>query len=362
MRLLEKYIIKNFLSAFIFCIVLLMVLGIIGDILGFIDDIFKNNISFLSIISFYFYLIPFAFVNMVPFASLLSSVYVFNHLSKNQEITAIITSGVSLIKLLKPVLFITFIFCLFAFIVNEKIVPYSIKKANSIRQREFEIDEKKNKGMTDIAIYGKGEQMIFVKKFDIKKNILHDVIIHKQNKEHVVYKKINATIVKWNDENKHWIGENVVVFSIDSFGNFSIEPVVYKERYIDIQEKPKDFENTQYDPKYMSYKQLKEYLKMFKKESSITIRRLLVDLNYKISFPFAALITVFLSIPFSIETGRASALIGMARGILIGMLYLPVMAVSLALGKSGVLSPFLSAWLSFIVCISIGMFFIYKRS
>ncbi|MGB3111960.1 MAG: LptF/LptG family permease, partial [Candidatus Omnitrophota bacterium] len=137
MRILEKYIVKDFIAAFLFCITLLMVLGVIGDILGFLDDIFKKNIPLVSILMFYFHFAPFAFVNMVPFAALLSSVYVFNNLSKNQEVTAAITSGLSIWKLLRPIIVIVFVFCLITLIVNDKFVPSSMEKASQIRQEEL---------------------------------------------------------------------------------------------------------------------------------------------------------------------------------------------------------------------------------
>ena len=138
MKILEKHVLKSFIVSFFFCILLLIVLGVIGDILGFLDDIFKNNIPVTSIILFYLHLAPFAFVNMVPFASLLSAVYVFNSLSRNHEVTAVIASGLSLWELLRPILFATFILCLATFIVNDKVVPKSIEKAGMIRQEELE--------------------------------------------------------------------------------------------------------------------------------------------------------------------------------------------------------------------------------
>ncbi|MBD3379974.1 MAG: LptF/LptG family permease, partial [Candidatus Omnitrophica bacterium] len=122
MRIIEKYIMRSFVGALAACITLLIVLGVIGDVLGFLDDIFKNNIPLGSIIMFYFYLAPFAFVNMIPFAGLLSAAFVFNTLSKNHEVTAVIASGISLWKMLRPVLVVAFMLSLATFIINDKLV------------------------------------------------------------------------------------------------------------------------------------------------------------------------------------------------------------------------------------------------
>lgn len=363
MRILEKYVLKSFVAAFLFCITLLIVLGVIGDILGFLDDIFKHNIPLASILSFYFYLAPFAFVNMVPFACLLSAVYVFNSLSKNHEVTAVIASGVSLWKLLRPVLLVTFLLCLFTFIVNDKFVPSSMEKANRIRQEELEHDkDKKGFATKDLAIYGKGGQIIYAKSFTPATETLHNVIIHRQGKGHVIAEKISARAVKWQEKDGSWFGEDVIAFKVDPKGNFSGDPEMHKSKKIFIGETPKDFVHNQWDPRYMSYGQLKKYLKIFSVGSPSTVRRLLVDLNYKLALPFTALITVLVGVPFSIETGRASALIGMAKGIMVAILYLPVMAVSLALGKGGVLPPVISAWLSNILFALIGIYFVNRKS
>ena len=112
----------------------------------------------------------------------------------------------------------------------------------------------------------------------------------------------------------------------------------------------------------MSFHQLREYIKLFGNDSKDTVRRLLVDLNYKLAFPFTALITVLIGAPFSIETGRASPLIGMARGITIAILYLPVMAISLALGKGGSLPPFISAWLAILIFTGAGIYYVNRKS
>jgi len=363
MKVLEKYVFKHYICAFLFCITLLIVLGVIGDILGFVDDIVKHGIPLASVLAFYFYLAPFAFVNMVPFACLLSAVFVFNTLSKNHEVTAIIASGLSLWKLLRPVMLVTFMLCLVTFIVNDKFVPSTMKKAEEIKHYELEQSgkDKKTAILKDLAVYGKGGQMIYAKSFVAGANTLYDVIIHQQNPAHVIVEKINARVIKWLKDG-YWVGEDVIVFEVDSKGNFKGTPKVYKTRKLAIKESPEFFLNNQWDPRFMSYRQLKRHLNILNVGSPKMMKRLLVDLNYKLSFPFAALITVLVGVPFSIETGRASALIGMAKGITMGILYLPVVAISLALGKGGILPPVVAAWAGNVLFACLGIYFINKKS
>ena len=110
----------------------------------------------------------------------------------------------------------------------------------------------------------------------------------------------------------------------------------------------------------MSYKRLRDYMEVFATSSKRTYRRLLVDLNYKIAFPFACVLTVLISAPFVLSTQRGKALLGMAKGIIIALLYIPVMAVGLALGKGGTLPPILGAWFSNIIFGGLGIYLLSK--
>ncbi|HNX91534.1 MAG TPA: LptF/LptG family permease, partial [Candidatus Omnitrophota bacterium] len=303
MRIIEKYILRSYLVSVVFCLLLLVVVGVVGDILGFLDDIFKNNIPLDSILKFYLYFAPFAFVNMVPFSCLLAAVFVFNNLSKNHEISAIITSGISLWDLMKPVLVATFMICLITFIVNETVVPASMEKANRIRQEKLESSDEKQQVIKNMAVYGKGDQIIFAKEYSKADKRMDSVIIHKQNKSQVVVQKINARTVKWRDDG-YWLGKDVLVFNLADNGDFSLDPQYYETRKMPILEKPGDFANAQWDPKMMSYRKLKAYIKILGHNSPTTVRRFLVDLHYKLAFPFAALVIILVGIPFSITTGR----------------------------------------------------------
>ena len=212
----------------------------------------------------------------------------------------------------------------------------------------------------NLAVY-KGDQIIFAKTYDSGKKALENAIIHNQDKDHVIEEKISARVVAYQPDGT-WLGKDVMVFKVDSEGNFMGEPELYKEKFINIKETPKDFSTNQWDPKFMSFAQLRKYLKIFSTTSPVTRRRLLVDLNYKLALPFTALVTVLVCVPFSIETGRANALIGMVRGITVAIMYVPVMAISLALGKGGTLPPVIAAWLSNVLFAALGIYFIYKKS
>ncbi|KJJ85123.1 putative permease YjgP/YjgQ [Candidatus Omnitrophus magneticus] len=363
MKILERYMCKSYAVTFLCCILLLMVLGIIGDILGFLDDIFNKGIPLNTILLFYLYFTPFAFVNMVPFAALLSAIFVFNNMSKHHEISAIITSGISLWNVMKPVLMVTIMFCLGTFLVNEYFVPVSTERAAYIRQYKLEAgDIGKKHIVPNLSVYGKGNIIIYAKEYYPDEKKMVDIIIQKLSEDKHVLSKINAGSALWDKASENWIGKNVIISDPNKTGKEALDSEYYDAKVLPILEHPSSFLNTQWDPRLMGYKQVRDYIKLMNYDNPAIERRLMVEFNYKFAFPFTALIVVFTGIPLSIATGRTNALIGMAKGMSVVMLYLPISAFFLALGKKGVIEPFISAHLANVIFISWGIWLVNKRS
>jgi len=361
MVILDRYFFRGFISTFLFCLLLLWILYVLGDIFGFLDEILRERIPVSSLVRFYTYLTPFIITQITPISTLIACVYLLGNLNRHSEITAIRASGISIWKALRTVLVASFVISIFVFIVNDKLLPPAMRKANRIRYEKLDVG-KRGKAQSikidNVAIYGYGNRIIFARKFDIKQNVLDDVIIHRHDRQHDLILRTSAKKIYW--KNKKWRGEEVVAYRMDSTGEFVGEPVIYEKIDMDILETPTDFINNQWKPEYMSYAQLRKYIRIFAAGGQKSYRRLLVDLHYKLAFPFACMATILISAPFSLSTKRGGALLGMATGIVIALLYIPVMAVGLALGKGGALPPFISAWFSNILFGGIGIYLLSK--
>lgn len=362
MKIIDRYVFFSFVSIFLFCTVFLYVLFIIGDVFGFLDEILRERIGITVLASFYFYMMPFVITQIAPISCLLSSVFLLGNLNKYNEITALKASGVSLLRIIRPLLIGASLIGALIFILNDRIAPTAMQKANKIRYESLEVGKRgrsKSVIMKNIAIYGLGKKIIFVKEFNVTENILQDVIIHTHDESQNIISKISVKSMLWKD--KRWLGNDVVIYNIDKKGQFIGNPQIFNEREIPLKETPLDFVNNQWQPQFMGYMQLKRYLDVFLAGSKLAKRRFTVDLYYKLSFPFSCLIMILIASPFTLERSRGKALLGMAKGILIALTYIPFVAISLALGKGGLLPPFVAAWLANIVLGSIGLYFALKH-
>lgn len=363
MKIIDRYMVRGFLGPFIWCMLVFVVMAVIIDIFSFIEDIVKFKIPFTSLAAFYIYYCPTIILQVTPMAALLSTIYVLSNLNKNNEIVAMRSSGISLWRILSPILILGFMISMTTFLINDRIIPISSKVSNTIRRDELE-KEKRKKNQTklieNVAIYGAGNRIVFARNYDTEKRTLNDIIIHEHDSSENLISKITAQSGGWTGNG--WKFHKVIIYKIDNSGKILGDPTFMNDALIPLKEKPSDFANREWRADYMSYRELRKYIRNFKGVGTKLIKGLQVDLNYKISFCFISLIIIVVGAPFALITTRGGVLIGLGMSIAIGLMYYASIAISLAFGKAGILPPIVAAWLGNIVFTIIGIHLVNKRA
>lgn len=363
MKIIDRYMVRGFLGPFVWCVLVFIVMAVIIDIFSFIDDIVRFKIPLSSIAAFYVYYTPTIFIQVTPMAALLSTIYVLSNLNKHNEITAMKSSGISLWRIMAPVLIIGLVTCAVVFIVNDRVIPMSSKISNIIRRDELEKEKNRDRQqriIESVAVYGSGNRIIFARNYDVEKKILGDIIIHEHDRRENLISKITAQSGRWTGNG--WVLEKVIEWRIDNSGRILGDPEFSEEKPLPIREKPGDFANREWKSDYVSYKQLKAYIRNFRGTGSRLVKGMLVDLHYKIAFAFISLIIILIGAPFALITTRGGVLIGIGMSIAIGLLYYAFIAISLAFGKAGILPPLVAAWLGNFVFAALGVHLVNKRA
>lgn len=132
MKTLHKFILKSYVGPFVMTFFIAMFVFFMMFIFKYIDDFVGKGLGagILSELFFYFSLttIPMA----LPLAILLSSLMTFGNLGEHFELTAMKSSGLSLQKIMTPLIFTTVSICLAAFYFSNNILPYTNLKAGSL--------------------------------------------------------------------------------------------------------------------------------------------------------------------------------------------------------------------------------------
>lgn len=363
MKIIDRYMVKGFLSPFVWCLFIFTIMAIIIDIFSFIEDIVKFKIPGTSLAAFYIYYSPTILLQVTPMAALLSTIFVLSNLNKNNEITAMKSSGISLWRIMSPIIILGLIISTASFIVSDKVIPISSKVSSMIRREELEKEKRKSnpqKVIENVAVYGAGNRIVFARLYDTEKKLLTDVIIHEHDLSQNLLSKITAQAGVWTGDT--WKFYKVIMWKIDNTGKILSEPTFYSEKIINLKERPRDFAYKEWHSEYMSYAELKNYIKNFRGISTKLVRGLLVDLHQKVSFSVISLIIILIGAPFALITTRGGVMIGVGMSIAIGLLYYACIAISIAFGKAGMLPPIAAAWLGNVVFGIIGIYLINKRA
>ena len=364
MRILDKYIAKYFILPLLYCLLTFIVLYVIIDLFGRLDEILKQNIRLGMLWEYYISMIPLIIMQTTPIASLISTIYVLGDLNKYGEITAMRSAGISIHRILMPFIYIGFAITILIFGVSEKVLPQSMRKAESIKENFIEnTDNSRGRPrppsiMPNIALYGKNNRLIFIDNFDTSSKIARGITILEQDKEDNVSLKINAHEAKWTGGK--WLFSNILTYKLDDKGTVIGSPEFFQEKII-VMESPKDLIAKGANYEYMSFYDLSSYIKNFSETSPKLIARLRVDLHQKISIPFISLVVILIGAGFALrarQRGKATALLGIGISIVIGFVYYAFMASCIAFGKSGGLPAFLSAHLANILFGLIGIILI----
>jgi len=365
MRIFQKYIVNEFIPPFLYCLISFIFMFMIVDLFTHLDEFLRLNVPVKTVLDYYFCFVPIIFVQTAPIAALLSTMFVFGNLSKHTEITAMRASGISTWRIAQPILFLALFISILAYFINEQYVPQAELFTRTMREEKMS-DKKKEKSekmtiIKDVAVLGENNMMLYARQYDIPSKTMQEVIIL----EHDAFLKLKAKIVldkmAWQD-NK-WVGIKYIKYTLDYSGQVIGEPEVKDEEVLDIKETPKDFEiKSQLLAEFMSYKQLKEYKQRLSGTSKNVIRRLAVDMHYKVAFPFVSFVTVLIGIPFALKGRRHGVFMGVGMTVVLVLCYYTLNAVSIALGKGGILPPIISAWLANGLYLILGLLLLNKTS
>jgi lipopolysaccharide export system permease protein len=122
---LDKLIFKSFIGPFVITFFIALFVLIMQSMWKYIDDLVGKGLGFLTIIKFVWYasatLLPLA----MPIAILISSIMTFGNLGESFELVAIKSSGISLLRFMRPLMFFTVLLCFITFLFANYVMPYS---------------------------------------------------------------------------------------------------------------------------------------------------------------------------------------------------------------------------------------------
>jgi lipopolysaccharide export system permease protein len=357
MKVLTKYISKEFIRLQLLCQIIFVFLFLMIDFVQKIDNFMEAEVTqIVVILSFFLYKIPYILVQMIPVATLISVIVLFRIMKNNREILAIKACGINIIRLSQTVIIISLLASLFTFVFSEVIVPYASSRSNEIWDRKVKKQDP-TRFYRGNQIWVKSSDAIYwIRHFDSSKNIMEGPVLYFFDENFKLIKRIEAKRAIWKDG--RWKIEDGTIMERQADGDYKttkFDGSVPDNLIPDMPETPDKFKEKRKQPEEMSYKQLRAYSEMVKNDG-YNNTGYLVDMGVKIAFPFISLVLTLLGIPIALELKTGGIPLAVAAGIGLSFIYYVILSISSSLGHSGVFPPFLAAWTANLLFIFAGIY------
>lgn len=351
MRILDRYILRRFIVTLLFALFAFIIIFIVVDLIGNLDKFIDKNVPKIIITKFYVSYSPFIFVLVLPIAMLLASLFSMGQMARYNELTAIKSVGVSLNRILLPLLIFSFFVSLLALVFGEKIVPPANQKNSNIKNEYIKSVKKDiNTRVKNIFLRDREDRRIFIDYYDSRDKTAHKVSIQKYIGNQIV-ERVDAPKMKWEDGT--WVLYNGYKRLFSGINEQATPFKILKDPNIHF--KPEQLVESNKAPEDLSYDELKTFIQEVIRNGG-NPNRWLVDLHLKISIPFANLIMVLFGSPLASNKKRSGAIFGCMVSLVICFFYFGFVKFAQTLGHNGTLSPLLAAWLANAIFFVSGIF------
>ena len=324
-------------------------------LVDFSDKIIDGTLSFSSALLLSFYLIPSFSIFTIPLICLSSILFTFSKLSATNEILALKTFGVSLLKLIK----IPFIFGIFLFLLgiinNVYIIPVSTKLfLNKVTSVINGAGCSFKPGIFNSVI---PSTVIFFKGYDKNKKMKHIFIYSKINKiPEIIVAETGTVAVKNNMFEVNLKKGNIFIKKPEESEIVSFQH--YNLKY-DLSDELGNFTINLKD-KESSINEIRKNIELFRKKGNYQkVNYLLMEIYKRFSLPFASVLFVIIGTLFGIRNSRAPKSWTLTVLFIVIFIYYSAIMASNYFVKSGAIPPFAGSWLPNVIVALLTLFLLY---
>jgi lipopolysaccharide export system permease protein len=350
MRLLDRYIVREYLRALFAVTFILTVLMLISIVLQHVDDVFERQISLSLSLKWFVLLLPYQIVQAVPIIVLLAVLFSMGNLSRHNEIIAMVSTGVSRGRIFLPVLAVTAALTLFTLWFNEFLVPRASEAARYIDRVRVQGKPPPSEAR-ETFVEGADNTYYWMEAYldyPNRQRMIHPVVIHLSPDRERVLERIDArwaTHVKPNrpGAQPHWEFHSGTKWIFNEDGTLR-DVQSFRSRPIELEDDLTEFLSKRKKPEEMNYLELRRYINIMSHRGGVDLDRYLTELNLKISFPLALIIVAMLAYPLALKTRPGALFMGFSLAIVWIIGFYGFVAILRSLGHEGHLWPWFAAW------------------
>src|SRR5438477_10842427 len=359
MRLLDRYVIRNFLQAYIYCIVGFISIWLIFDISDNISTLLDERVGLVLAVQYYITQVPQVFIILLPVSLLLALLFSLGRMSRANEIVSMLTAGVSIPRVLAPLIGMGLLTVAGSLALNYSLAPHAeMAKKNFVataRSHQYSVQGQIFRNRTDARTW-------FVQSFRPGHDVFNNVQgLQQDNHDNIVANYLTPRAT-YHSETKTWELEQVKVVHYDDAGNITDEKMYPSLKIDNWSETPFRLGSANVRAEYLSFPELRQYLH-FNSDFPVTLLApFRTHLQYRLALPWTCLVVVCIAAPLGIGYSRRGVLASVASAVILVFSMNFLTHLFLALGEGDRISAWTAAWTPNLPFPAIGRYLLCLRA
>jgi lipopolysaccharide export system permease protein len=357
MRIVDRYILRQVVLTMSFAILALCAIFIIVDMLESLDEFLDTNASIEIIVEYYMVYLPEIMKILFPIAMLLAILFTIGRMSNTNEITAIKTGGMSLYRMMIPLLIFATFVSFGQLYFNGWVVPKSNTRKLDIAHQYL---RKGQRGKTIYNLYFRDtpNRNVIMQYYDGGRKLGSKVAIEDfaDTEKPRLTARMEAATIQWDEEQEMWKLLDIIE---RNYTGKEVEAITYDSLFITLNLEHHEIEQLKKSPDEMTYDELWEYIQLLD-QGGKNVRRQLIEYYGNYAFPFANLVVVLFGVPFASIKKKGGIALQIGAAMVISFMYLVFTKISQTVGYSYDISPELAGWAANIIFLFVGLVVIIR--
>lgn len=352
-KILDLYIIKKFLGTYFFAILLILAITVMFDINEKLDSFLKAPLH-ATIFDYFLNFLPYFANQFSPLFTFIACIFFTSKLADNSEIIAMLSSGVSFRRLMRPYIVSATVIAALTWVLGAYIIPPA-----NVKRIEYTNTYVKNKRVD----YGSNIQMMvapgeiaYMSRYDNTTRTGYRFSLDKFDGKRLV-SRLTANTIRW-DSLYRWQVRDYMIRDIDG-----IRESIRRGNRLDtmIPFEPRDFLISKNDQETLTSPQLQEYIARQKERGVANIEAFEIENERRYAMCAAAFILTVIGMTLSSKKVKGGMGINIGIGLVLSFSYILFMTVTSTFAISGYTSPFVAMWIPNLIYMVIAVV-LYRRA
>lgn len=340
LKRLDTYIIAKFLGTFFFSIVLILSIAVVFDVVEKLDNFYENNAPFQSIVvDYYLSFLPYYAYLFTPLFTFISVIFFTSKMANNTEIVAILASGVSFKRLMRPYFISSLIITAFAFVLGAFVIPQSTETLIDF-ENTYINPHRKTINARNVQLEVERGKVLYIERFEISENTGYRFSFEEFEGKTLV-SRLTADRVSW-EGGCDWKLED---YTLRTFSGMHERLKRGSSMDLTIQIQPKEFYITAQEAPQLSLTELREHIKRQKQRGVGSIQAFEDEYYRRFSTSVSVLIMTLIGVSLSSRKIRGGMGINLGVGLALSALYVLFTTMSTTFAVNGVMPTLLAVWI-----------------